>query len=78
MSSKAESVLLQEGTTTSEIGFECPRLGLTRTELTRRKRGKFGDSSALFCIQQGMSCLNTKKLVPKQASEVEVKEIRRK
>ena len=30
-----------------------------------------------FFIQQGKSCLNTKKPVPKQASKVEVKEIRK-
>ena len=34
-----------KGTTTSEIGFECPHLGLTQTKLTQRKRGKFGDLS---------------------------------
>jgi|SRR6266702_812047 len=50
-----------KGTTTSGIGFECPHLDLTQTELTRtNKGGNQGDSSALF-FQQGMGCFKYKR-----------------
>ncbi len=63
---------------TSETNCECPRLGLTRVDHTEIKGESWRLERSSFLIQQGMSCLNTREPVPKQASKVEVKEIRRK